>query len=51
MRVVIVGSGLAGATVAFPLKFKGHDVEVFETRNTIGVNNLFLEFACALRYH
>lgn len=38
MRVVVVGSGLAGATAAFLLKLKGHNVEVFETRNTIGGN-------------
>jgi UDP-galactopyranose mutase len=38
MRVNIVGCGLSGITAAILLKEKGHDVEIFESRNHIGGN-------------
>lgn len=36
MRVLIVGAGITGCTVARSLGDKGHDIEIFEKRNTIG---------------
>jgi UDP-galactopyranose mutase len=38
MKVNIVGCGLSGITAAVLLKEKGHDVEIFESRNHIGGN-------------
>ncbi len=38
MRVKIIGCGLSGITAAIILKQKGHDVEIFESRNHIGGN-------------
>lgn len=38
MKVKIIGCGLSGITAAILLKEKGHDVEIFETRNHIGGN-------------
>lgn len=38
MKVVIVGAGIAGATAAVLFRDRGHEVEVFETRDHIGGN-------------
>ncbi len=38
MKVNIIGSGLSGTTAAILLKSRGHDVEIFETRDHIGGN-------------
>jgi len=38
MKINIVGCGLSGITSAILLKEKGHDVEIFESRNHIGGN-------------
>ena len=38
MKIKIIGCGLSGITSAILLKEKGHDVEIFETRNHIGGN-------------
>jgi UDP-galactopyranose mutase len=38
VRVKIIGCGLSGITAAIILKQKGHDVEIFESRNHIGGN-------------
>ena len=38
MKCIVVGSGLSGLTAAQILKQRGHQVEIFETRNHIGGN-------------
>ena len=38
MKINIIGCGLSGVTAAIRLKEKGHDVEIFETRNHIAGN-------------
>lgn len=38
MKIKIVGSGLSGITCAILLKERGHQVEIFESRNHIGGN-------------
>jgi UDP-galactopyranose mutase len=38
MKVKIVGCGLSGVTAAILLNKKGHEVEIFESRNHIGGN-------------
>ena len=38
MKINIIGCGLSGITSAILLKEKGHDVEIFETREHIGGN-------------
>jgi UDP-galactopyranose mutase len=38
MKINIIGCGLSGITAAIILKEKGHDVEIFETRDHIGGN-------------
>jgi len=38
MKIKIIGCGLSGIVSAILLKEKGHDVEIFETRNHIGGN-------------
>jgi UDP-galactopyranose mutase len=38
MKINIIGCGLSGITAAVLLKDKGHDVEIFESRNHIGGN-------------
>ncbi len=36
MKVIVVGAGISGLSSAIILKEKGHDVEVFETRDHLG---------------
>ncbi len=38
MKINIIGCGLSGVTAAIKLKEKGHDVEIFETRDHIAGN-------------
>jgi len=38
MKINIIGCGLSGVTAAIRLKEKGHDVEIFETRDHIAGN-------------
>lgn len=38
MKINIIGCGLSGITAAILLKEKGHEVEIFESRNHIGGN-------------
>lgn len=50
MKVTIVGAGLSAATASHLLVSKGHQVEVFETRNHIGGNCFDSKFR-GLRIH